>query len=218
MKYDFHVHDAIRVEYRVSTDGPSFPRGYALIEGETRAAGGNGVVAACALARWGARVLLSGNALGDDEHGRFLIQELAKFPNLSFEPQIEAALATPYAILLRAGTHSVGTLLSASASRLAIQKCAQDGDIAGFFFGDAVGFGAAGVPAILRAPSQDYESLLASLEAVATCYLSLLGAEVSAEDKAAFVSFVTEKYRHAFAGPQSIPSMEEIEAFWDDGR
>ncbi|MBW3636981.1 MAG: carbohydrate kinase family protein [Armatimonadetes bacterium] len=218
MKYDFHVHDAIRVEYRVSTDGPSFPRGYATIERETRAAGGNGVVAACALARWGAQVLLSGNALGDDPHGQFLQRELEKVPNLTFEAQIEAGIETPYAILIRAGTHNIGTLLCASASRLALPKRAQDASVAGFFFGETASFGAQGAPAILSAPSQDYSALVATLQTVASCYASLLGDQVSADDKTAFVSCVVESYQKAFDGPHSIPSLEEIEAFLGNER
>jgi hypothetical protein len=211
MKYDFHVHDVIRVEYRVTTDSPSFPRGHAQIENEERVAGGNGVVAACALARWGASVLLTGNAIGDDSHGRFLIGELAKVPNLTYQPQIDAEVDTPYAILLKAGSHSIGTLLSPMAARVTIDRRAQNPALAGFFFGDPAAFGEEGSKAILRAPSQDYDSLANSLEAVAVCYLSLLGDGVSPAEKAAFVKYVLEKYTSSFGGIESIPTIEEIE-------
>jgi hypothetical protein len=139
-------------------------------------------------ARWGATVLLSGNALGDDDHGRFLGRELERIPNLTYKPQIDPTKQTPYAILLKAGGHGVGTLLSPSAARVKIHKQVQDNAVAGFFFGDPAGFGEGGESSILGAPTQDYDALLASLEAVATCYLSLLGEEVSPHEKAAFVS------------------------------
>jgi hypothetical protein len=211
MKYDFHVHDVIRVEYRVTTDNPSFPRGHAQIENEERVVGGNGVIAACALARWGATVLLTGNAIGDDSHGRFLVSELAKVPNLTYEPQIDAAVNTPYAILLKAGPHSVGTLLSPPAARITLEKRAQNPALAGFFFGDPSAFGEEGSKTILRAPSQDYDALACTLEAVAVCYLSLLGDGVSPAEKAAFVKFVFERYTSSFGGIESIPTLEEIE-------
>lgn len=212
MKYDFHVHDAIRVEYRITTDGPSFPRGYAQIERETRAAGGNGVIAACALARWGASVLLTGNAIGDDSHGQLIVSQLGQVPNLTFEPHIEPGLETPYAILLQAGTHGIGTLLNPSASRLELRKQAQNAQTAGFFFGAPSAFGDEGSSITLRAPSQDYEALVGSLEAVSACYLSLLGDEVGPEEKEAFVTCVVEKYKAGFGGIETIPTIEEIEA------
>lgn len=212
MKYDFHVHDAIRVEYRLTTDGPSFPRGYAQIERETRHAGGNGVVAACALAKWGASVLLTGNAIGDDSHGQLIVSQLDKVPNLTFQPQIEEGLETPYAILLRAGSHGIGTLLSGSASRIELMKRPQNSQIAGFFFGAPSSFGEEGARVFLQAASQDYEALLGSLETVSACYLSLLGDEVSPEEKEAFTTCVVGKYKAAFGGIETIPSIEEIEA------
>jgi hypothetical protein len=212
MKYDFHVHDVIRVEYRVITDGSSFPRGYAQIEREERVIGGNGVLAAYALAKWGATVLLTGNAIGEDSHGRFLVSELSGIRNLTYEPEIDAQELTPYAILLKAGTHNIGALLSPNAARVSMRKRPQNPALAGFFFGDRASFGEPGAPAILRAPSQDYEALIHSLEAVAVCYLSLLEEGVSPAEKAAFVSYVVEKYQESFSGVDSIPGLEEIES------
>jgi hypothetical protein len=213
MKYDFHINDAIRVEYRLTTDGPSFPRGYAQIERETRAAGGNGVVAACALAKWGANVLLTGNAVGDDSHGQLIGAQLSQVPNLTYEAQVQPGLETPYAILLQAGTHGIGTLLSASASRIELPKRSQNSQVAGFFFGAPSSFGEEGTSIILRAPSQDYEALLGSLEAVSACYLSLLGDDVGADEKEAFTACVVGRYKTAFGGIETIPTIEEIEAF-----
>jgi hypothetical protein len=218
MKYDFHVHDVVRVEYRIATDGPSFPRGYAQIENESRVVGGNGAVAACALARWGASVLLTGNAIGDDSHGRFLMEQLSRIPNLTYEPQIQPGFDTPYAILLKAGSHSVGTLLSPTAARVPLEKRSQNSNLAGFFFGDRASFGEAGTPVVLRAPSQDYEGVVASLEAAAVSYLSLLGDGVSPSQKSAFTAFVVEKYNAGFGGIETIATMEEIEASLRDER
>ncbi|HEX9998508.1 MAG TPA: hypothetical protein VGB45_15320 [Abditibacterium sp.] len=218
MKYDFHIHDTVRVEYRVATNGPSFPRGYAQIEHETRSAGGNGTLAACALAKWGAKVLLTGNAIGGDEHGSFLAKELTKVPNLTFEPQVDLEIQTPYAILLKAGTHDVGTLLSVTAAQVVIQRLPQDPTVAGFFIGDNASFGEIGTSAILREPTQDYEALINSLASVSACYLSLLGAEIGADEKAAFVECVVEKYKASFGGPQTVPTLEEIEAWLNDER
>lgn len=212
MKYDFHVHDAIRVEYRITTDGPSFPRGYSQIERESRGAGGNGVVVACALAKWGATVLLTGNAIGEDAHGQLLVSQLSRVPNLTYEAQVEPGLETPYAILLQAGGHGIGTMLSATAGRVELRKRPQNSHIAGFFFGDPASFGEAGATAVLRAPTQDYDSLVSSLEAVSACYLSLLGDEVSPAEKQAFTACVVGKYTAAFGGIESIPTIEEIEA------
>lgn len=204
MKYDFHVHDAVRVEYRVTTDAPSFPRGHARIEREVRSPGGNGVLAACALARWGARVLLTGNAIGDDAHGRFLVERLAQVSNLTFEPRLESGLATPYALLLRAGTHSVGVLLSPSAASLPMPN-APDATRAHLFFGHG------GAEVMLPGTTQDYAALLGSLEAVAAFYLSLLE-EVSDDDRRAFIARVTGHYKEGFGGLETILSLEEIEA------
>ncbi|RYG70012.1 hypothetical protein EON80_08710 [bacterium] len=160
MKYDFHVHDVIRVEYRIVTDRPSFPRGYAHIENENRVVGGNGVIAACALARWGVSVLLTGNTIGEDSHGRFVLDELSKVPNLTYEPEIDPATETPYAILLKAGQHSIGTLLSPTAAKINLLKRSQNSNSAGFFFGDPTAFGEPGTPATLFSPSQDYDALV----------------------------------------------------------
>ena len=212
MKTDFHVHDTLRVEYRVATDGPSFPRGYAQIERETRSAGGNGVLAACALAKWGANVLLTGNPIGDDEHGRFLQTQLEKIPNLTFKAQIESGLETPYAIMLRAGHHDVGTLLSRTAARVSLPPKPYNPG-AGLFFGPHASSGESGTPMILRAPTQNYEALIGSLEAVCALYLSLLGEEIGAAEKMAFTECVVRRYQAAFGGPESVPGLEEIEAF-----
>jgi hypothetical protein len=218
MKYDFHVHDVVRVEYRIATDGPSFPRGYSQIESEARVVGGSGAVAACALARWGATVLLTGNPIGEDSHGRFLVEQLSQVPNLTYEAQIEPEIETPYAILLKAGSHSVGTLLSPTAAKVPLEKRSQNSSLAGFYFGDRASFGEAGTPVLLRAPSQDYASVVASLEAAAVCYLSLLGEGVSPSQKSAFTAFVVEKYNAGFGGIETIATMEEIEASLRDER
>lgn len=211
MPYDFHVHDAIRVEYRVTTDGPSFPRGYARIQQEARSAGGNGVIAAVALARWGARVLLTGNPIGDDEHGRFLQSELKKIETLTFEPEIRPGFDTPYAILLRAGSYDAGALLSPTASPLELPCRPRDPSLARYFFGDKTAFGDGGHTAILEASSQDYRSLLGTLAGVAAVYLQLTGANWPDNLKAAFSDTVTDLYAATFSDLSSVPTLEQIE-------
>jgi hypothetical protein len=99
-----------------------------------------------------------------------------------------------------------------------LPRRAKDPSVASFFFGETAGFGAAGAPAILHAASQDYATLVATLQAAASCYGSLLGDQVSAQDKTAFVACVVEKYQKAFDGPHSIPNLEEIESFLGNER
>ena len=97
-KIDFAVHGAIRVEYRVCI-GAILERGAAQnIEAETRLAAGAGLIEAVALAKWGASVHLSGNPIGDDAHGRFILKELERFPGVQLETQIQSDLETPYSI------------------------------------------------------------------------------------------------------------------------
>lgn len=210
MIYDFHVHDAIRVEYRVRTDGPSFPRGWSRIEEETRVAGGNGAVCAAALARWGAKVLLTGNALGDDAHGQFLVEQLGQIPNLTFESQIQPGLATPYAILIKAGQKGIGVMLSPTASALILTKRPKNSHLARFFWGDAGvwGDGHAELPPF----SQDYGSLSTNLDGVAMVYLNMMAPGIEVEAREQFLKALEATYGERFGGLDSIPTLEELEA------
>ena len=212
MHYDFHIHDAVRVEYRVTTDGSSFPRGYSCIERETRSAGGNGVIAAVTLARWGARVLLTGNSIGDDDHGRFLRGQLEPIENLHFEADVQSAVTTPYAILLRAGKFDVGTLLSPQAARIEMPRLSRNLQDARFFGGASEGWGETAQCVHLEAATQDYNALIGALAGVAAIYGQLMERQVSAHHQSALGEAATRLYAERFGGLDSIPSLEELEA------
>lgn len=113
----FHIHGAIRVEYRVRTR--PLQQGTDAIESEQQLAGGTGALCALALARLGARVRLSGNALGDDSHGRFLRSQF-QAANIETDAQLHAGVITPYAILLRTEDGQTQTLLSPQAQELVL--------------------------------------------------------------------------------------------------
>ena len=213
MHYDFHIHDAIRVEYRVATDGSSFPRGYSCIEREARSAGGNGVVAAVALARWGARVLLTGNALGDDDHGRFVRAQLDEIENLTLRTETRDELTTPYAILLRAGTFDVGTLLSPQAASIELPRLSRNCDDARFFGGAPEGWGDGATSVHLEAATQDYAALIGAMAGVAAIYGQLMETPMDASQQLALGEAATRMYGEAFGGLDSIPTLEELEAF-----
>ena len=212
MNYDFHIHDAIRVEYRVATDGSSFPRGYSCIQRETRSAGGNGVIAAVTLARWGARVLLTGNAIGDDDHGRFIASELETIENLTFNALPQKDVVTPYAILLRAGHFDVGTLLCPQASNLELERLSRNLEDAQFFGGARECWGEGGGSVHLEAASQDYNALIGSMAGVAAIYGQLMEHEVALATQHALSEAVTGLYAERFGGLESIPTLEELEA------
>lgn len=212
MNYDFHIHDAIRVEYRVATDGSSFPRGYSCIQRETRSAGGNGVIAAVTLARWGARVLLTGNAIGDDDHGRLLMRELGFVENLTFEGSPQKDVVTPYAILLRAGRFDVGTLLSPQAAEIELKRLSRNSKDAQFFGGASEGWGEGGGTVHLDASTQDYNALVGSMAGVAAIYGQLMEHEVTPAIQRALSEEVTRLYAQRFDGLDSIPTLEELEA------
>ncbi len=114
----FHVHGAIRVEYRVRTHTLGGDLG--AIESEAQLVGGSGGLCALALAQLGARVRLSGNVLGDDSHGRFLRLQLQNAPNLETDLILNANIVTPYAILLRCDEGATQTLLSLQARALVL--------------------------------------------------------------------------------------------------
>ena len=115
----FHIHGAIRVEYRVRTRTLSQNMG--AIESELQLAGGTGALCALALARLGARVRLSGNALGDDSHGRFIKAQL-NAANIETDLEPQAGVVTPYAILLRTDDGHTQTLLSPQARELVLPR------------------------------------------------------------------------------------------------
>ena len=213
MHYDFHIHDAIRVEYRVATDGSSFPRGYSCIERETRSAGGNGVIAAVALARWGARVLLTGNAIGDDDHGRFVRAQLEPVENLTFRADVQSETLTPYAILLRAGQFDVGTLLSPQAARLELPRLSRNSDDARFFGGAPEGWGDGAQAVHLEAATQDYAALIGAMAGVAAIYGQLMETPMEASQQLALREAATRMYDEAFGGLDTIPKLEELEAY-----
>lgn len=213
MNYDFHIHDVVRVEYRVATGGSSFPRGYSCIERETRSAGGNGAVAAVTLARWGARVLLTGNAIGDDDHGRFLIKQLEAIENLTFQADVQPDVATPYAILLRAGHFDVGTLLSPAASKIELPRLSRNTRDARFFGGAFEGWGEVAGKAQLEAMTQDYNSLVGALAGVTAIYGQLMENYVSHAHQSALSEAATKIYTERFGGLDSIPTLEELEAY-----
>ncbi len=212
MHYDFHIHDAIRVEYRVATDGSSFPRGYSCIERETRSAGGNGVIAAVTLARWGARVLLTGNALGADDHGRLVKRELENIENLTFDAQLASDVVTPYAILLRAGKFDVGTLLSPQAARIELPRLSRNSDDARFFGGAAEGWGEGGATVFMEAATQDYSALVGAMAGVAAIYGQLMEDQIAPAQQIALSEAATRLYKERFGGLSSIPTLEELEA------
>ncbi len=212
MHPDFHIHDAIRVEYRVATDGSSFPRGYSCIERETRGAGGNGVLAAATLARWGARVLLTGNAIGDDDHGRLIVEQLSEIENLTFQADVRPGVVTPYAILLRAGKFDVGTLLSPQASRIELPRLSRNLEDARFFGGASEGWGETGDSVRLEAATQDYSSLIGAMAGVAAIYGQLMETPLEAGHQIALGEAATRMYAERFGGLDSIPTLEELEA------
>ena len=209
MTYDFHIHDALRIEYRVTTDGSSFPRGYALIERETRGAGGNGVVAAVALAKWGAKVLLTGNPVGDDAHGRLIARELEAIENLTYQSEVRPGKATPYAIMLRAGRFEVGTLLSSQAAQIALPRRSRNEEKAKYFGGAPEGWGEAGGEVILDAATQEYASLVGTIAGVAAIYQQLMGQTTGADLGEAATGLYTER----FGGIATIPTLEELESY-----
>lgn len=116
MKSDIHIRGALRVEYRVQTRPQSETA--SLIISEQRFAGGEGAVVALALAALGAPVRLSGNAIGTDSHGRFLLSQLQGIANLELDIEARDDVVTPYAILIRGEEEKVQTLLSPEASQL----------------------------------------------------------------------------------------------------
>ncbi len=213
MHHDFHIHDAIRVEYRVATDGSSFPRGYSCIERETRSAGGNGVIAAVTLARWGARVLLTGNALGDDDHGRLIMRELKAIENLTFEADLQRDAVTPYAILLRAGKFDVGTLLSPDAARIELKRLSRNSEGARFFGGASEGWGEGEGCVHLEEATQDYNALLGAMTGVTAIYGQLMEDLIAPPQQVAISEGATRLYRERFGGLDSIPTLEELEAY-----
>lgn len=117
MRPFFHIHGVIRVEYRVRTR--ALGEQVAAITNETRLVGGSGALCALALARLGARVHLSGNALGDDSHGRFVRSQL-EAAHIQSDLVLNAQLVTPYAILLRCDEKDTITLLSPEARQLVL--------------------------------------------------------------------------------------------------
>lgn len=211
MTYDFHIHDALRVEYRVATDGSSFPRGHAFIEREARSAGGNGAVVAVALAKWGARVLLTGNPIGTDDHGRLIERELGAVENLDFQAEVRPEVTTPYVILLRAGGFEVGTLLSPQAARIALPRIKRSEENARFFSGPAGCWGDGG-ETFLEATTQDYGSLVGTIAGVAAIYEQLMGEQMDAGLGAPLGEAATQLYRERFGGLDSIPTLEELES------
>ena len=213
MHYDFHIHDTIRVEYRVATDGSSFPRGYSCIERETRSAGGNGVIAAVTLARWGARVLLTGNALGDDDHGRLITRELGQIENLTFAAPLQNDVITPYAILLRAGKFDVGTLLSPQAANIELERLSRNLDDARFFGGASEAWGEGEASVTMEAASQDYSALVGALAGVAVIYGQLMENQIAPTQQLALSEAATGLYQERFGGLSSIPNLEELEAY-----
>ena len=116
MKTNISIHGALRIEYRVQLA----PLGdnSSLIASERRLAGGEGAVSALALAALGACVRLSGNPIGDDSHGRFLLSQLQNVPALELELEVRPDVVTPYAILIRGAEGGVQTLLSPEAAEL----------------------------------------------------------------------------------------------------
>ncbi|RYX80430.1 hypothetical protein EON83_28585 [bacterium] len=116
MKSVISLQGALRVEYRIQLK--SLGEATSLIASEQRLAGGNGAVAALALISLGERVHLTGNPIGDDSHGRFLLAQLQNVPGLELEVEIQPKTATPYAILVREPDGSTRTWLSLEASQL----------------------------------------------------------------------------------------------------
>jgi sugar/nucleoside kinase (ribokinase family) len=101
-EYDVLVYGTVCLDvlWRVETLPP--PGGYVDILEERREIGGEAANTAMALARWGARVALVGNALGDDEDGHLLRTLFARDApeiDLRFLPTSAAAF-TPYCVCM----------------------------------------------------------------------------------------------------------------------
>ncbi|BCM90271.1 hypothetical protein IAD21_02122 [Abditibacteriota bacterium] len=116
MKSVISLQGALRVEYRIQLK--SLGEATSLISSEHRLAGGTGAVAALTLASLGAHVRLSGNPIGDDSHGRFLISQLQNVPGLELDIETRSDVVTPYAILVREQDGTTRTHLSPEAAQL----------------------------------------------------------------------------------------------------
>ncbi|HEX8550407.1 MAG TPA: hypothetical protein VF681_02510 [Abditibacteriaceae bacterium] len=98
--YDVLICGLLGVEYALWLDAA--PRGgtTCAIERETREAGGIALLTALELAGRGARVALTGNAIGDDSNGRVVLRALEQ-PNLSCFAPCVASVETPYWVSLQ---------------------------------------------------------------------------------------------------------------------
>jgi len=184
----FHIHGAVRVEYRVQTRALGQDLG--AIESETQRIGGSGGLCALALSQLGARVHLSGNALGDDSHGRFLQRQLGE-AGISGEFVLHAGLSTPYAILLRDENSETQTLLSAGAQYLEWPPLggAQEGVcVLDFSLGNRVG---------------SYGELLGDLRAGLRAWLDLTDSEETAPVREDKVESWVANYHASFGNSSS---------------
>ena len=77
------------------------PRRDSQVQQEIRRLGGEAVTVAQALSRWGLRVAVVGNAIGDDYWGRFIQQELQEWPGIDTRYLVQRAdVRTPFARIL----------------------------------------------------------------------------------------------------------------------
>lgn len=101
-EYDVLVYGTVCLDvlWRVAALPP--PGGYVDILEERREIGGEAANTAIALARWGVRVALVGNALGDDEEGRLLRTLFARdAPEIDLRFLTASAAAfTPYCVCM----------------------------------------------------------------------------------------------------------------------
>lgn len=216
MPFDFLIHDAVRVEYRVVVVDEATPL-LSHIQNETRVPGGNGVLSALFLANCGARVCLVGNPIGEDSHGRFLRESLGAVANLKYQPEIRAEIVTPYAILLRSG-ETIQTLLSPAATRIALEARAAFVDEERTEIGPALSstkaesrvdeeqFG------ILAPSTQDYASLSHALERAVQLFLDKEKPNWPLEHRALFVDEALWIWNEKFSAISPVPTLKEIEA------
>lgn len=100
-EFDILVCGAVYIDYLLLLDHAPKAARSSRIAREVRRAGGFGWNCAAALATWGAKVALVGNAIGEDSNGRAITRELKALPNLSLLSPIRE-VETPYVVISRA--------------------------------------------------------------------------------------------------------------------
>lgn len=189
MLFAFHIHGAIRVEYRVRARALNHNMG--AIESELQLAGGTGALCALALSRLGARVRLSGNTLGEDAHGRFLRAQLGA-ANIETDLELRAGVVTPYAILLRTDEGQMQTLLSPESLALVLPPIQMQRDARTFDF-------SLQIKSIDRQEKhQSYDALLDALSAVLRRWLEIARPDESFDEHESQLKRWLDEYDQSF--------------------